>query len=97
MKTHAMKEHFLKAYDAHIDDVFEYYFRETSHREVAKYLTRNTFLEVWDTIVHYGFDSLRNIKGLINRISKDQMRNVTNGKQSEITYRDNLWNLTLSQ
>lgn len=97
MKETAMKESYLKAYDAHVDDVFAYCFKETSHREVSKYLTRNVFLEVWDTIVYYGFDSISNISRLINRIAKDHIKNFNAGKRNEIAYYDNLWNLTLSQ
>jgi DNA-directed RNA polymerase specialized sigma24 family protein len=97
MKETAMKESYLKAYDAHVDDIFAYCFKETSHREVSKYLTKNVFLEVWDTIAYYGLDGITNLKNLIYRTAKDHIRNFNVGKQNEMTYYDNLWNLTLSQ
>ncbi len=97
MKSHAMKESFLKAYDAHVDEIFAYCYRETAHHEVAKYLTRNVFAEVWDTIVYYGFDSISNIKRLIFRTAKDHVSKFAVHKESEKTYYNNLWNLTLTQ
>jgi hypothetical protein len=97
MKQRAMKESFLKAYDANVDDIFAYCYKETAHRDVAKYLTRNTFTEVWDTIVYYGLDSISNLKRLIFSTAKDHVRKFTAGRESEQTYYNNLWNLTLSQ
>lgn len=97
MKESAMKESYLKAYDTHVDDVFAYILKETSHREVSKYLTRNVFLEVWDSIVFYGFDSITNMTRFIHRTAKNHLRNFTAGRRNEMAYYDNLWNLTLSQ
>jgi DNA-directed RNA polymerase specialized sigma24 family protein len=97
MKSHAMKESFLKAYDAHVDDIFAYCYQETAHRDVAKYLTRNVFSEVWDTIVYYGFDSISNIKRLIFRTASDHVTKFTADKEHEKAYYNNLWNLTLAQ
>jgi hypothetical protein len=97
MTNRAMKESFLKAYDNNVDDIFTYCLRETAHRDVAKYLTRNVFAEVWDTIVYYGFDSISNIKRLIFRTAKDHVTMFNAGKQNEQTYYNNLWNLTLTQ
>jgi DNA-directed RNA polymerase specialized sigma24 family protein len=97
MREHTMKDSFLKAYDAHVDDIFAYCYRETAHRDVAKYLTKNVFSEVWDTIVYYGLDSISNLKRLIYRTAKDHVGKFTAGKRTQMAYYDNLWNLTLSQ
>jgi hypothetical protein len=97
MREQYMREEFLKAYDECADDIFEYCYEQTAEREVAKYLTRNVFVDVWDTLVYYGIDSIRNLNSLIHRTAKDHIRNFAAGKRNKMAYYDNLWNLTLSQ
>ncbi|MBX4197767.1 hypothetical protein KW782_00330 [Candidatus Parcubacteria bacterium] len=97
MTQQTMKDTFLKAYDAHVDDIFAYCYKETAHKEVAKYLTKNVFADVWDTIVYYGVESIHNMKRLIYRTAKDHIRNFSTDKNNQRIYYNNLWNLTLSQ
>ncbi len=97
MSQQYMREEFLKAYDQCADDIFQYCYEQTAEREVAKYLTRNVFVEVWDMIAYYGLSSIRNLESLINRTAKDHISNFNAGKQNQMAYYDNLWNLTLSQ
>jgi DNA-directed RNA polymerase specialized sigma24 family protein len=95
--TNLIQEKFLEAYDSTADDIFEYCYSETSHRDMAKYLTRNIFAETWDMISYYGLDSVRNIRKLIFRTAKSHIAEFISAKKNEMNYYDNLWNLTLSQ
>jgi hypothetical protein len=97
MTNHTMKEKFLKSYDTHVDDVFAYCFRETAHRDVSKYLTRNIFTEVWDAVVYYGLDSIENLKRFIFRTAKDHILKFNTDREQQRVYYNNLWSLTLSQ
>lgn len=97
MKYYAMKESFLRAYDDHVDDIFTYCLVETANRDTAKYLTKNVFADVWDTIVYYGLDGISNLKRFIFRTAKDHVHEFSAGKERKIAYYNNLWNLTLSQ
>ncbi len=45
-----MKQEFLKLYDESVDEIFQYAYKRTADRELAKSITQETFAKMWDSI-----------------------------------------------
>ena len=90
------KDEFLKVYNNCADDIFEICLEKTAHRDIAKYLTRNIFMRTWDLVSTASGKAL-NIEKALYRMTKDHIKGVMDNVESQMTYRNNLWNLTLSQ
>ena len=45
-----MKETFLNLYEQNVDEVFKYCYQKTSDRELAKCITEESFMKVWDDV-----------------------------------------------
>jgi hypothetical protein len=96
MTEQTMRNQFLTVYDKCADDIFTYCYEKIAHREIAKYLTRNIFMRTWE-VVSSSKANVAHIEKTLFRTAKDHIKGFLDQKQSQMNYRENLWNLTLSQ
>jgi hypothetical protein len=50
MRMQTLHYRFMRAYDAFVQDIFNYFFARTLHREQAKILTQETFSKTWEEL-----------------------------------------------
>jgi hypothetical protein len=96
MTEQYLKDEFLTVYSKRADDIFAYCYEQIAHREIAKYMTRNIFMKTWD-IISSAREGVINIEKTLFSTAKDHIKGFISSKRSELNYRENLWNLTLSQ
>lgn len=96
MSEQYLKDEFLKTYNSCSDDIFAFCYRETAERDIAKYLTRNVFMATWDQVATSG-KKIGNLSKLLKRNAREHTAQFLSGRHSQTRFRDNLWNLTLSQ
>ncbi|MCC2630535.1 MAG: hypothetical protein K0S38_344 [Candidatus Paceibacter sp.] len=96
MAEQSIRDQFLSVYNNRADDIFAYCYEQVAHREIAKYLTRNIFMRTWDLVSETG-SRVVNIEKTLYRTAKDHINGFINSQRSHLSYKENLWNLTLSQ
>ena len=47
---HTLHYRFMAAYDAFVNDIFDFFFARTLHRDQAKSLTQETFSKTWEDL-----------------------------------------------
>jgi len=96
MSEQQIKEAFIKSYDKHVDDIFAYCYEQVAQKEVARYLTSSIFMRTWE-LVATNANKMRNIKNLLYKVAKEDIRHFATNRQHHMAFSDKLWNLTLSQ
>ena len=87
-----MREEFLEAYNKFSDEIFQYCYQKTLHRDIAKELSKDTFLRTWDMIAS-GMP-VHNIRKTLFRTARLVVDNALQNQSGVIS---NLWSLTLYQ
>ena len=69
MKPNFDSEGFMKAYDAHADAIFRFFYFRVFDREKAKDLAQDTFTKTWQYLVNG--NEVRNLKAFLYQVARN--------------------------
>lgn len=80
MRSTALEEEYLSAYDAYADAVFRLCYGKTSNREEAKDMTQEAFLRVWQRLDSGGAD-IENLRAFLFTVTRNLIKDYYKKKK----------------
>lgn len=80
MRSTALEEEYLTAYDAHADAVFRLCYAKTSNREEAKDLAQEAFLRVWQRLDKDG-ERIENLRAFLFTVTRNLIKDYYKKKK----------------